>query len=104
MRFETIKTAVLCGAILAGTAATGCESKTEGERTMDKAKRVENAGDMKLRGEAAIRDGKAMVARGQATKDQGKQVEGASLISEGEALQKKGQADIEAGRKLESGM
>jgi hypothetical protein len=100
MRRNTIRTTVLAAIIAAGGAGfgTGCANKTEGDQTLEKASRIEDAGMRIKRGEQMIVDGKATQARGQAMKDQGQTVDGEKLISEGKSMQKQGQALIDQGR------
>ena len=100
MRRNTIRTTVLTAIIVAGGAGfgTGCESKTEGERTIEKAAKIEDAGLRIKRGEQMVVDGKAAEARGRAMKDQGQTVEGDKMISEGRSMQKQGEALIAQGR------
>jgi hypothetical protein len=81
-------------------ALLGCESKTEGERTLDKAQTIESAGNMIKRGETMVANGKAQITRGETIRDQGNRVEGERIISEGRATQKQGQALIEEGRRM----
>jgi hypothetical protein len=106
MRFNigsnVFRAGALCAIAFAGASAVGCANKTEGERTLERAKEVEDAGHMISRGEQLVRDGKATEARGRAAKDQGDTVEGNHLINEGQAQQKQGQALIEQGRKVKS--
>ena len=80
--------------------ATGCATKTEGERTMEKAERHEAAGLTIRRGELLIRDGKAMEARGDEAKRQGDTVEGDRMIAEGRSKQAQGEELIREGRKM----
>lgn len=83
-------------------AILGCESKTEGERTLEKAEKIEDAGNMIRRGEKMVADGKAQVTRGETIRDQGDRVEGERIISEGRAMQRQGEALISEGRRLRS--
>lgn len=80
---------------------TGCVSdRTEGQQTLAKANRIEDAGEMIRRGEMYVSQGKATEARGRAIKEQGDEVTGDRLIGEGKANQEKGEELIEQGRKL----
>jgi hypothetical protein len=85
---------------LASFAVLGCESQTEGERTLERAETIEDAGNMIRRGEKLVADGKAQVARGQTVRDQGDRVEGDRLVAEGRAMQRQGEALIAEGRRL----
>lgn len=100
MRRNTIRTTFLTAIIAAGGAGfgAGCANKTEGERTLEKASRIEDAGVRIKRGEEMIVEGKAAEARGRAMKDQGQTVEGDKMISEGKSMQRQGQALIDQGR------
>ncbi len=100
MRFSTIRTAALCTMVVAGGAAmNGCANKTEGERTLERAAEIEEAGTMITRGEQMERDGKAIEARGRTAREQGDTTEGNRLMNEGQAKVKQGQALIEQGRR-----
>lgn len=90
----------VAAAVVGIAALSGCANKTEGDRTIERAKTVEDAGMMIKRGETAVTDGKATEARGRSMKEQGNTLEGDRLINEGQAQQKKGQADIDQGRKM----
>lgn len=80
----------------------GCESKTEGERTIDRARTIEDAGNMIKRGESMVASGKAQITKGETIRDQGNRVDGERMIAEGRATQKQGQALIDEGRRLKS--
>lgn len=90
----------VAAAAVSMAALAGCSNKTEGDRTLERAKTVEDAGMMIKRGEQTVADGRATEARGRALKDQGNHVEGDKLVEEGRSMQRKGQADIDAGRRL----
>ena len=97
---------VLSIALLAGTAAVlpvtnfGCTNQTEGERTMDNADRMKDAGEMIRKGEMEVEDGKALQARGDAIKQQGDNAQGDKLVAEGKAREALGNKHIEEGRNL----
>src|SRR3954469_12813193 len=95
MGSNVFRAGALCAIAVAGATAVGCANKTEGERTLERAKEVEDAGNMITRGEQLVRDGKATEARGRTAKEQGDTVEGNHLINEGEAQQRQGRALIE---------
>ncbi len=95
-----VKTLAIAAIGLSSIAVIGCETKTEGERTLDKAKKVEDAGYMITRGESMVVDGKAQITRGETLKQQGDQVEGDRAIAQGRATQKQGEALIDEGRRL----
>ena len=91
---------MMCAVALTGGAlVTGCETKSEGERTLDKAAKVEDAGHRITKGEKMVQEGDALIARGKAAKAQGDVVGGDKLISDGESTKKQGQVLIEQGRK-----
>ncbi|HEX8911481.1 MAG TPA: hypothetical protein VF796_03905 [Humisphaera sp.] len=101
MRNALLATAALSAAvIIGGVSAGGCATKTEGERTMERADRVQEAGATIRRGELAVQDGKALEARGRAVRDQGDSIEGDRLIAEGRAQQAKGEQLIREGRAM----
>lgn len=86
---------------LATIASTGCSSgKTEGDKTLDRAKIIEDAGNKIKMGEDMKRDGAALEARGKAAKAQGDTVNGEKMINEGEMKQKQGQMAIDQGKKM----
>ena len=70
--------------------SAGCTDKTEGERTLDRAERLEEAGETITRGEGLIVEGQATQARGEALRDQGKRLEGERLMAEGKAKRSQG--------------
>lgn len=99
-RFTT--SAALALASLSAFAVVGCESKTEGERTLEKAETIEDAGNMIRRGERMVADGKAQVTKGETVRDQGDDVEGNRMIAQGRATQRQGEALIAEGRRLKN--
>lgn len=97
---QTIRPLAL--AAVAGVAiAAGCTHQTEGDRTLEKAERVEDAGLIIKRGEQMRIDGAATEARGRETKRLGKDLEGDKLINEGQAMQKQGDDLISRGRDMQ---
>lgn len=83
-----------------GMTVGGCTTKTEGERTLERADRHEEAGKTIRRGELMVQDGVALEARGQAIQKQGDKIEGDKLVAEGRAKQAQGEKLIEEGRKM----
>ena len=98
MRIQLLSLAV--AATIGIAALAGCANKTEGDKTIERADTIKEAGMMMKRGESEINDGKATEARGQSMKDQGQTADGERLINEGQSMQKKGQADIDQGKKM----
>lgn len=96
----TYRIGIAAALVVAGLFAGGCANGTEGERTLEQAARIEDAGQMIARGEQLVADGKATEARGQALAEQGNRIDGERLAGEGRARQKQGQGLIEEGRKL----
>ena len=92
----------LSAIVMTSFGVLGCESQTEGERTLEKAQTIEDAGNMIRRGEKMVADGKAQVARGEAIRTQGDRVEGDRTIAEGRAMQRQGEALIAEGRRLKN--
>lgn len=91
--------------LIAGALAiplVGCESKTEGQRTVEHAKTIESAGHMIERGERMVAEGKAQFTRGETRRDQGDRIEGERIIGEGRAMQRQGQALIDEGRRMKN--
>jgi hypothetical protein len=79
---------------------SGCAGETEGEQTLERADRMQDAGELIRRGELNVADGKALVAHGEQLKRQAADVEGDRLIAEGRSRQKLGEEQIEQGRSL----
>jgi hypothetical protein len=100
MRSELLLAAVLGLSAVSGAMVGGCASRTEGERTLEQADRVEQAGILIRRGEMAVQDGRAIEARGQTLRTQGDTVEGDRLIAEGRAKQAQGEELIQQGRRM----
>ena len=80
--------------------SAGCTDKTEGERTLDRAERLEEAGETITRGEGLIVEGQATQARGEALRDQGKRLEGERLMAEGKAKRSQGERLVEEGKRM----
>jgi len=57
---------ILAAAAVGIASIGGCANKTEGERTVERAESIKDAGEMIKRGEAAVADGEATEARGRA--------------------------------------
>jgi hypothetical protein len=85
---------------VASLAMTGCTNQTEGDRTLERAETIEQAGTMIKRGEAMVVQGKATEAEGKALRDQGRMDDGNRLINQGQAEQRQGQALIDQGRSM----
>lgn len=101
MRTHSTSFAVAAVAAISGLAfAGGCTSQTEGERTVQKAQRVEDAGQTIIRGEKMIQDGKAQITRGQTLQQQGDNPGGQREIDAGRTLQKQGEALVQQGRRM----
>ncbi|HVT88828.1 MAG TPA: hypothetical protein VHD56_08260 [Tepidisphaeraceae bacterium] len=79
---------------------SGCTNETEGQHTMVRAQRMEDAGIMIRQGEKNVADGRALQTRGQTIKDQGDNPEGDRLMAQGRAQEKLGQEQIDQGRQL----
>jgi hypothetical protein len=100
MRHSLIRTGLACTLAVAGGIALGCSNRTEGERTLERAERHEEAGAMIRRGELMVQDGTALEARGGTLKQQGDDLQGDKLVAEGRAKQAQGRELIEEGRKM----
>jgi hypothetical protein len=96
MRIVKASLAATCLAAI----AVGCADKTEGERTLDKSQRYQEAGIRMTEGEQMVRDGVAKEAAGRKAREQGDLSEGDRMIADGVAQQKAGRAKIDEARKL----
>ncbi len=80
----------------------GCQNKSESERAHEQAVQLDNAADMIKMGESNVENAKAVIARGEALKSQGKDVEGDKLIADGRAQEELGKEQIAQGRRLKA--
>jgi hypothetical protein len=85
---------------LAMIVGVGCANQTEGEKTLERADRLEEAGNTISRGEQLIVDGKAAVGRGEALRDQGNRLEGEKMIAEGKAKISQGEKLVAEGKAM----
>ena len=72
------------------TAIVGCAQKTESEKTLERADKLQDLGMMMKDGETKEAEGKAMVAKGETVRDQGNRIDGEKMIAQGEALRDEG--------------
>jgi len=100
MHRSLLTAALLCTFGVAGGLNLGCNTKTEGEKTLESAERHEEAGVMITRGERLVQDGEALEARGEALKRQGDDLKGDQFIAEGRAKKAQGRELIDEGRKI----
>ena len=100
MQRTLIRTGLVAMLALAGGVTVGCNTKTEGEQTLENANKHEEAGATIRRGELLVQDGTAIEARGLSMKQQGDSLEADRLVAEGRAKQAQGRKLIEEGRKM----
>ena len=96
----TLALAAGCSSSDSGRATNIENPRTGGERMLYEAKRMETKGEMMVRAERLIANGRGKREEGETLKNQGKTVTGERISAEGDAMIREGEAVMEKARAM----